>query len=184
MAISSYVATLRERIGNSRLLLPSVTAIIYGPLGEILLVHQRDGGVWSTPGGAIEPDEDPSDAVVREAWEETGLLVKPIRLIGVFGGPKFAIRYANGDETQYVMIVFECSVLSGQLLESSDEVSSCRFITEPEFLTLNVTPWTLEVLPLCYSRPHSPVIRPVNWVPPASIDNSDSPDTEGRSKAH
>ena len=168
MAISPYIAKLRERIGTSRLLFPSVTAIIYGPLGEILLVHQREGGVWSTPGGAIEPDEDPSDAVVREAWEETGLLVKPTRLIGVFGGPAFVVRYTNGDETQYVMSVFECSVVSGELMDSSDEVSACRFISETEYHTLSVPPWTREVLPLCYSRPQEPIIRPVAWIPPAS----------------
>ena len=67
MSISPYVAALRKRIGTSRLLLPSVTAIVYGEQGEILLVKQRDGNIWSTPGGAIEPDEDPVDAVVREA---------------------------------------------------------------------------------------------------------------------
>ena len=87
MAISSYVAHLRERVGTSRLLLPSVTAIVYGTHGEILLVRQRDGDVWSTPGGAVEPDENPVDAVVRETWEETGLSVQPVALIGVFGGP-------------------------------------------------------------------------------------------------
>jgi 8-oxo-dGTP pyrophosphatase MutT (NUDIX family) len=66
-----------------------VTAIVFGARGEILLVRQRDGGVWSTPGGSVEPDEDPVDAVVRETWEETGLLVQPVALIGVFGGAKF-----------------------------------------------------------------------------------------------
>ena len=168
MAISPYVAKLRQRIGTSRLLLPSVTAIIYGPLGEILLVNQRDGDMWSTPGGAVEPDEDPSDAVVRETWEETGLVVRPTGLIGVFGGPNFVIQYANGDETQYVMSVFECSVLSGHLADSNEEVTSCGFIGEAEFHTLDVSPWTREVLPLCYLRPRKPIIRPVSWVTPGS----------------
>ena len=167
MAISPYVASLRQRIGPSRLLLPSVTAIIYGTLGEILLVRQRDGDVWSTPGGGIEPDEDPVDTVVRETWEETGLLVQPKALIGVFGGPNFVVRYANGDEAQYVMSVFECSVVSGHLTESSDEVTACRFIGEAEIRTLPVSPWTREVLPLCYSRPRKPIIGRVHWLPPA-----------------
>src|ERR1700716_97805 len=124
MSISPYLSGLRAQIGTSRLLLPSVTGIVYGEQGEILLVRQRDGDVWSTPGGAIEPDESPADAVVRETWEETGLLVKPLALIGVFGGPNFVVRYANGDETQYVMTVFECSRLSGQLTGPNDEVTT------------------------------------------------------------
>ncbi|HEX2721516.1 MAG TPA: NUDIX domain-containing protein [Gemmatimonadaceae bacterium] len=166
MAISPYVANLRAQIGRSRLLLPSVTAIMYGRGNDILLVRQRDGDVWSTPGGAIEPDETPVDAVLRETWEETGLVVKPIALIGVFGGPKFVVRYANGDETQYVMSVFECSIVAGELATSSDEVTDCRFIEETEFEALAVPAWTREVLPICYSRPHAPFIGATSWSPP------------------
>ena len=165
MSISPYIAGLRSRIGRSRLLLPSVTGIVYGEKGEILLVRQRDGGIWSTPGGAVEPDESPVDAVVRETWEETGLLVKPAALIGVFGGPNFVVRYANGDETQYVMTVFECSQLSGQLTDSNDEVTMCRFVGEAEFQTLAVAPWIREVLPVCYSRPQTPIIGAVQLSP-------------------
>jgi 8-oxo-dGTP pyrophosphatase MutT (NUDIX family) len=165
--ISPYVARLRERIGTSRLLLPSVTAIIYGVNNEILLVRQRDDGVWSTPGGSIEPDESPVDAVVREAWEETGLIVEPIALLGVFGGPAFVITYPNGDETQYVIAVFECSVVGGQRINSTDETVECRFVSESEFSSLQVSQWTKEVLPLCYARPSEPIISNVSWNPPS-----------------
>ena len=168
MAISPYVAELRAHIGKSRLLLPSVTAILYGPENEILLVRQRDGNVWSTPGGSIELDETPIDALVRETWEETGLLVQPTALVGVFGGPNFVVRYGNGDETQYVMSVFECSVKSGSLTNATDEVSACRFVPEIEFRTLVVSPWTREVLPLCYARPREPVIGSATWAPPGA----------------
>ena len=168
MAISPYIARLRGQIGTGRLLLPSVTAIIYGAGSEILLVRQRDGNIWSTPGGAIEPDETPADAVVRETWEETGLLVQPIALLGVFGGPGFVVSYPNGDETQYVMSVYECSITSGEISKDSDEVTDCRFISEQEFGTLSVASWTREVLPLVYSRPRNSIIGPVTWVPPAT----------------
>ncbi len=169
MAISPYVASIRERVGNLRLLLPSVSGIVYGDNGEILLVKQRDGGLWSTPGGAVEPDEDPIDAVVRETWEETGLLVKPVSLMGVFGGPAFVVRYNNGDETQYVMTVFECSLISGQLRESSEEVTSCRFVSQTDFDSLSAAPWTREVLPICYRLPLTPFIRSPAWTPPPYV---------------
>ncbi|HUQ20789.1 MAG TPA: NUDIX domain-containing protein [Gemmatimonadaceae bacterium] len=168
MTISPYLAAIRERVGSLRLLVPSVTAIIYGENGEILLVKQRDGEVWSTPGGAIEPDEDPIDAVVREAWEETGLYVKPVKLLGVFGGPTFVIRYENGDETQYVTSVFECTVISGSLTDSSEEVSAVRFISRSEFDSIPVSPWTRDVLPICYARLNVPVIKPPTWNPPSA----------------
>jgi 8-oxo-dGTP pyrophosphatase MutT (NUDIX family) len=174
MSISPYIARLRTQIGPSRLLLPSVTAIVYGSQGEILLVRQRDGDVWSTPGGAIEPDESPADAVVRETWEETGLLVTPAALIGVFGGPNFVVRYPNGDEMQYVMTVFECSHISGDLTASSDEVTASRFVSEAEFHALAAPPWTQEVLPACYSRPRKPIIGPVRWSPTVPVAGAPS----------
>src|SRR5262245_6541310 len=106
MPISSYVRELRTRVGNARLLMPSVSAHIFDPSRRLLLVQQRDGDVWSTPGGAIDPDEQPADAVVRETWEETGLLVSPRRLVAIYGGPEFTVRYPNGDEVQYVIAAF------------------------------------------------------------------------------
>ena len=72
MAMSAYMRKLRAHIGSARLLAPSVTGIVRGAEGRVLLVRQSDDKRWSTPGGAIEPDESPADAVVREVWEETG----------------------------------------------------------------------------------------------------------------
>lgn len=59
---------------------------LFDERGRLLLVQQAETGYWSTPGGAVELGETPADAAVREAWEETGLLVEPVALIGVFGG--------------------------------------------------------------------------------------------------
>ena len=113
MPISPYIQQLRARVGHERLLLPSVSVHLFDADGRLLLVRQRDGDVWSTPGGLIEPDEHPADAAVREAWEETGLLVRPERLLGVYGGPECLVRYANGDEVQYVLTARGAVVIGG-----------------------------------------------------------------------
>jgi len=153
MGISPYVAGLRARIGTTRLLLPSVTGIVYDPSDRILLVRQREGGIWSTPGGVVEPDETPADAVAREVHEETGLAVEPRRILGAFGGPAFVVRYPNGDESQYVIVVFECEAVGGVLRSESDETTEARFVAADEFARLDASPWTREVLPLLYGRP-------------------------------
>src|SRR4051794_38917554 len=98
MPISPYVRQLRASVGSMRLLLPSVSVQLFDAEARLLLVRQRDGGIWSTPGGLIEPDERPADAAVRELWEETGLVLRPERLLGLYGGPECVVRYANGDE--------------------------------------------------------------------------------------
>jgi len=88
--------------------------------------------VWSTPGGTIELNETPADAVVREVWEERGLFVTPRRLFAVYGGPSFVVRYPNGDETQYISAMFECDVVSGGLRPDGEETAAAKFWTYAE----------------------------------------------------
>lgn len=60
-------------------------AIIRDEIGQILLQRKHDA-TWSLSAGAIEPGETPAQAIVREVREETGLIIRPKRIIGVFGG--------------------------------------------------------------------------------------------------
>src|SRR5262249_8673477 len=108
MPMSTYWKRVRDRVGHDLLLIPSVTAIVHDEQQRILLVRHAEGQVWVTPGGGMEPHESPADAVVRETWEETGLLVEPTHVVGVYGGPEFQVDYANGDQASYLMIVFAC----------------------------------------------------------------------------
>ena len=96
MGMSPYLRALRESVGSRLLVLPSVTGIVFDDQKRVLLVRQRDIGVWSTPGGSIEPNETPANAVVREVWEETGLHIRPARILGVFGGPQCAVTMHLG----------------------------------------------------------------------------------------
>ncbi len=63
----------------------SVTSVIVvaGVLferGRVLLTQRKKGahleGLWELPGGKIDPDEDPRDALVRELREELGIEVE------------------------------------------------------------------------------------------------------------
>jgi 8-oxo-dGTP diphosphatase len=46
--------------------------------GKVLLIRHRKLGVYLYPGGHVEKDETPVEAVIREFEEETGLRVEPI----------------------------------------------------------------------------------------------------------
>lgn len=48
------------------------SAIVTGPRGVVLHLHKRMG-LWLQPGGHLDPGEDPAQAALREAAEETGL---------------------------------------------------------------------------------------------------------------
>jgi 8-oxo-dGTP diphosphatase len=65
--------------------LQCVGAVIRDPGGRLLLIlrgHEPAKGLWSIPGGRIEPGESDEQAVVREVREETGLAVTCERLLG------------------------------------------------------------------------------------------------------
>src|SRR5262245_4191522 len=100
---------------------PGVSAIILGPKG-VLLQRRSDNGLWGLPGGGVEPGESVRDAVAREVWEETGLRVEPLRVIGVYSSPEHhqIITYPDGNVIHYVSTCFECAITGGTL-ECGDE---------------------------------------------------------------
>ena len=63
---------------------PCGDAAIFNERGEILLVQRKDDQLWAMPGGAFEVGETPAEAACREAWEETGVDVEPLVLVGVY----------------------------------------------------------------------------------------------------
>lgn len=125
MPISDYLKGLRSKVGHDLLLVPSVTAVIFNDRGETLLLRSSDDGKWYTIGGAMDPGENPADAAVREAFEETGLRVVPRRIVGVYADPP--VTYANGDRTIYVSVAFLCDVVGGTLGARDDESLELRY---------------------------------------------------------
>jgi len=127
MAMSDYVRDLRAKIGPDLLLLPGVAAVIVDPAGRVLLQRRSDDGQWGLPGGAIEPGEEPAEALVREVHEETALDVVPERIVGVYSGPEFRVRYPNGDEAMIVSITFACRPMGGEPRVNDEESLEVRY---------------------------------------------------------
>jgi 8-oxo-dGTP pyrophosphatase MutT (NUDIX family) len=132
------------------------------------LVRQAGSGVWSAPGGSVDPDETPADAVVREVWEETGLYTAPVRILGVYGGPLCLVTYPNGDRTEYVMTVFECEVRGGVLRATSDETTDAGFVAADELSDYHTSTWVQHVLPRLYDRSRFGHFDAPVWRPPQS----------------
>ncbi len=106
---------------------PSVSAVIFGVRGRLLLQQRSDGGQWGLPGGSVEIGESVSAAVVREVREETGLTVTLKRLVGVYSEPALqVVRYPDGNVWHYVNVCFECAARSGELT-TCDETLDLRY---------------------------------------------------------
>jgi 8-oxo-dGTP diphosphatase len=95
------------------------TGIVVARDDAILLAlrnHEPAAGRWSFPSGYVDREEKVEDAAVREAREETGLLVEIDDLLGVFseaGSPVIFIAYAG-------------HVVGGKLL-AGEEAADARF---------------------------------------------------------
>jgi 8-oxo-dGTP diphosphatase len=118
MPISRYVAGLRRRVGTDLLMLPGATAVVIDGAGRLLLGQRADNGRWALPGGAVDPGEQPAEAVVREVYEETGVHVAVERLAGVV---LRQARYANGDVCQYMSVWFRCRATGGTARVNDEE---------------------------------------------------------------
>jgi 8-oxo-dGTP pyrophosphatase MutT (NUDIX family) len=94
----------------------SASAVIFDRRRRLLLQQRSDGGQWGLPGGSVEIGESVSEAVAREVREETGLVVVPRRLVGVYSDPDLqVVRYPDGNVWHYVTVCFECVVRGGTL---------------------------------------------------------------------
>lgn len=114
--------------------IPCVGAIITDAAGRLLLIrrgHEPGKGLWSLPGGRVEPGETDAQALVREVAEETGLAVRPGELIGSVrraapGGRVFDIRdYA--------------ATVAGGTLTAGDDADDARWARPAELAALPLT---------------------------------------------
>lgn len=112
MSRSEYVAAIRDRIGNDLLMLAGVTAVIRDG-DSFLLARHAHSGTWSLIGGAVEPGEDPADAVRREVYEETGAHIEVKGIVGAYGGTPLMFTYPNGDQVAYITVAYDCRLLDG-----------------------------------------------------------------------
>ncbi|KQO63527.1 NUDIX hydrolase [Curtobacterium sp. Leaf261] len=114
MATPDFVLALREQVGHDLLWLTGVTAVVTRGEGgdqQLLVVRRADNGAWTPVTGIVDPGEQPAVAAEREVLEEAGVVAVAERLAWVQTIPP--MRYPNGDEAQYMDLVFRCRWVSG-----------------------------------------------------------------------
>jgi ADP-ribose pyrophosphatase YjhB (NUDIX family) len=122
-------------------LIPCVGAIITDDRGRLLLIkrgHEPDAGLWSLPGGRVEPGETDEQAVVREIREETGLSVRCDRLVGSV--QRAGLGGAVVDIRDYAVTV------TGGELAAGDDAADARWVSPADLAGLPVTGGLVEAL--------------------------------------
>ncbi len=122
---------------------------------SVLLVHEnkvlmhfhKKTGRWLHPGGHIELDEDPNQAAIREAKEETGF---DIELVGApqlpelrddasdIVPPKFLNRHKFNDTHEHIDLTYFARVVGGSL--APEEGTEMRWFSREELAALDLLP--------------------------------------------
>ncbi len=121
--------------------IPCVGAVIKDDQGRLLLikrVHAPGAGLWSLPGGRIEPGETDAEALVREMREETGLAVQTGRLIGTVRRP--------GQGGDVLDIRDYAATVTGGTLRAGDDAAEARWVADSELESLPITEGLVEAL--------------------------------------
>lgn len=84
--------------------------------GRLLLVQRGIDpwrGKWYMPAGFVEVDEEPHQAAVREALEETGLIVKTQKLAGVY-------TYFDDPRGNGIVLLYDAVMIGGEIKETPE----------------------------------------------------------------
>lgn len=103
-------------------------------------------GKWEFVGGAVDFGEDPETALVREVAEESGLVVRIVRLL-----PKIFThiwRTKSGESIHVLLVTYECAVVSGQLNNNrvADEIGDLQFVSPEVLKKMDTLPNVKETL--------------------------------------
>lgn len=123
---------------------PAVSALIVED-GSVLLVKrgcEPNKGLWSLPGGSIEPGETMREAAAREVLEETSLVVDVGDVAGVH-----EVISKDGEALlfHYVIIMLQAKVMSGELAPS-DDAADARWVPLDQVKDYPTTPGLVDRL--------------------------------------
>ena len=116
-----------------------VTTIPVTDTGEIVLLRrgiEPGRGSWAQPGGFLEVDETVTEAAIRETLEETGLIIEPTEIVGLYSRLEAAV----------VVLAFEARVVRGRFRPNPEALEFGTFAPEHipwDGIAFATTTWAL-----------------------------------------
>ena len=102
--------------------LPTVDVVIRHPKKGIVLVRRRFPPLgWALPGGFVDYGEAVEAAAVREALDETGLVVRLTKLVVVYSDP------ARDARKHTISTVFAAEAENPEAIAGGDDAAEARF---------------------------------------------------------
>jgi len=90
---------------------------------RVLLVRERSDGRWTLPGGWVDVGNAPSEAVVREIFEESGYRARPVKLAALLDKD----RHPHPPGVHHIYKLFFVCELTGGAAAASTETDAAEF---------------------------------------------------------
>ncbi|MCB0714262.1 MAG: NUDIX hydrolase [Ignavibacteriae bacterium] len=101
---------------------------------KVLLVRERSDGKWTLPGGWVDINDSPSEAVVREIYEESGYHTKAIKLAALYD----RTRHPHPPMLYHLYKIFFLCEITGGKATTSDETDAVGFFGLEELPELSL----------------------------------------------
>jgi ADP-ribose pyrophosphatase YjhB (NUDIX family) len=119
---------------------------------KILLVRETIDGKWSVPGGWADIGLSPSENAAKEVFEESGLIVRPQRLLAVLDKNK----HNHPPDLYHIYKVFVLCSETGGSLQTGMETSEIGFFGPHDLPPLSEPRITRDEIQLMYDYKNNP----------------------------
>ncbi len=144
--VADYIDTLFSEESGYATPKLDIRAVVLDEEEEVLLVREKEDGLWTLPGGWVDVGESPSESVEREVKEESGYEVRAVRLLALWDRDK----HPHPPIPFHVYkLYFQCELLGGGPLAASTETEGVGFFSKdalPELSLGRVTSQQIERL--------------------------------------
>ena len=127
--MNTYIHKIRSKLGQEKFIHPAARIIVENQHKEVLTIERKDNGKLGIPAGSLEEGETIEACIIREVYEETGIRVRNLQVIGISSNPQIeTVKYPNGDEIQYFTVEFYSNDWEGTIkVHDKDEVKRAMF---------------------------------------------------------
>ena len=127
----------------------TATALVFNESGQILMIKHKQQGKWLPPGGHVDENELPCQAVKREVFEETGIKVQVLssvpEIIIVGGVAKelplpLRIMHVDVEGTglnNYIDLIYLCRAINTDTTPQESEIDDIGWFSPEEAMKMD-----------------------------------------------